>query len=65
MYVYIRVYIVCECVYLIHLTQNQETSPLFVNNDKTSGTINTPEVDSDSNRNEYQEHFLGVEEAGA
>ena len=24
-----------------------------------------PEVDSNSNRNEYQEHFLGVKEAGA
>jgi len=24
-----------------------------------------PGVDSDSNRNEYQEHFLGVKAAGA
>ena len=32
---------VCVCVCLNQLTQDQEQSPFFVNNDKISGTINT------------------------
>jgi len=61
----IRVYIDCECGCLIQLIQDQEPSPFFANNDKTSGTMYTPVVDSASNRNEYQEHFMGVKAAGA
>ena len=62
---YIRVYIECECGCLIQLSQDQEPSPFFVNSDKTSGSVYTPVVDSASNKNEYQEHFLGVKTAGA
>ena len=62
---YVRVYIECECGCLIQPTQDREPSPFFVNNDKTSRTMFTPVVDSASNRNEYQEHFLGVKAAGA
>ena len=38
---YVSVYVGCECVCLIQLTQDQEPSPCFVNNNKSSGTMNT------------------------
>jgi hypothetical protein len=52
-----------------------DTSFIIANCDKTEFKFNTnekffrshygPGVDSASNRNEYQEHFLGVKAAGA
>ena len=47
------------------LVRSQLMSLEFFNDIKSFRSHYGPEVDSASNRNEYQEHFLGVKAVGA